>query len=148
MSLNLKKFDEDLKERLDRTQPTLRYQNERQAYADLKNNLIDYNKVRDQVVALATSNQNKQATDLIYGGLVQSSSKVLKNIDDLVKFNFENGNMISEDLSASDNQTITTMVVLIVAIMLISILLGVFIARIISRPVNKYRGCRREDCQW
>lgn len=133
---NLKKFDEDLKERLDRTQPTLRYQNERQAYADLKNNIIDYNKVRDQVVALATSNQNQKATDLIYGGLVPSSSKVLKNIDDLVKFNFENGNMISRDLSESDNQTITTLVVIIVVIMFISILLGVFIAKIISRPVN------------
>ncbi|WP_160685019.1 methyl-accepting chemotaxis protein [Clostridium sp. C2-6-12] len=106
-------------------------------YNNLKNNMDKYIPIRDKVIDLAIQNKKDEAFVLMNG----EASVLAKNIDDsaakLIALKQEHGKVKAETNASTANTAMITMIGIIFLGIVLSILLGILIAGIISKPINR-----------
>ncbi len=100
----------------------------------LTNEFVTY---KDKVIQLALANKNDQAQDIVYSEGVEINSAITKSIDELTSLKNELAGAASASNDAAANTSILIMSVIIFIAMIISIVLGIYISSIISKPVKK-----------
>jgi len=97
-----------------------------------------YSPFLEQVIQLSKENRDAEASALLYS---EEMRKVVMAeqaaIEKLVKMKSDDGNKTSDGNTAAANKAVVTMISIIAAGMILAILLGLFIANIISKPVKK-----------
>lgn len=107
-------------------------------YENLTNYLTnDFAPYKDHMIQLTKLNQNDQAYSVMITQGVEINNKVTEAIDELTSLKIELAKDASEKSAASAKTATITMVILIIGGMFISVVLGLFISSIISKPVKK-----------
>ncbi|HBD63060.1 MAG TPA: methyl-accepting chemotaxis protein [Clostridiales bacterium] len=91
----------------------------------------------ENVIQLAMTNQKDQALNMVSVEGAPLNEEVSRAIDELISIKIELASAASDVNSAAAKTSILTMAVLIIAGVVISMALGMFISRIISNPVKK-----------
>lgn len=105
------------------------------AYKKAQNDYLPY---REKVIKLALAKNEAQATIEIEGQSMDKERQAVQDaITNLMNKNLEEAQMRSANNDSTAHQFIIVMVVLIVVGMIFAILLGLFIAKVISSPIKK-----------
>lgn len=133
----IKENDKKIEQLMVKIEKTMQTEDGRRLYVSIKENKTKYDSVRDRVISLAMSNQEDQATALFYGEAAVPAGQVAAAINQLFEMKASVGLKKSEEYSASSSATVYTMLLVVVIAAAAAVGLGLFIARIISRPVNE-----------
>lgn len=109
----------------------------REVYKVLSDNLQKYKDNRGKVFQLVEANQKEQAITLFYGDGTAPTIAVADSIDILFQLKIEGGLSKTAEYDATATSAIQVMTVVLVFAVLIAIALGIFISRIISKPVRE-----------
>ncbi|MHB8072233.1 methyl-accepting chemotaxis protein [Desulfosporosinus fructosivorans] len=101
----------------------------------LSNNLLKYKENKSLVFQLVASNQKEQATTLFYGEGTAPTVAVADAINTLFKLKIEGGLSKTTEYDSAATNAIQVMMAVLVFAVLIAIALGIFIAKIISKPI-------------
>ena len=86
---------------------------------------------------LCLANNDTEALALMRGAMLETCNAEKAAIDDLVQYMVDNGKITADNNTSIANTATITMIILAIFGVLISLILGIFISRIISNPVKK-----------
>lgn len=134
----IKLFEKTFDESMASFEKGIKDNDKEKAYiSTLKKNVEEFRVVKDKIVNLALANQDEQASDLLFGDGLKIANTVQNNIDELTQFKVN----LAKDSSNINNSTAKTAIYVMLGVILfsifIAIVLGIFIARMISKPVEK-----------
>lgn len=130
-------LDAEMKADLDKFEDSIQQDNVRELFKTLKTSLAQYEAVREKVVDLAFAGKEEEATAVLMSDGVKTANETNQYIEDLFEMRRSNGLAISKELSGQTHATTITMIVVVALMMAVSIGLGMFISRLISKPVAK-----------
>ncbi|MCX7749515.1 MAG: methyl-accepting chemotaxis protein [Clostridia bacterium] len=99
--------------------------------------LSKYMELKEKVIGDVQSNRAEQALMLLRGEMFQAAQKVDASINEIYEMNLKQAAERSEANSATANQSMVIMIIALVIGMGAAVGLGIFISRIISKPVKK-----------
>lgn len=103
----------------------------------LKNNVAQFRVLKDKIVNLALANQEEEAMNLLFGDGLKSANTIEDNIDQLVDLKVHLAKDSSDTNNATAQISSTVMIGVVFFSIIIAITLGICIARMISKPVEK-----------
>ncbi|MFZ5351661.1 MAG: methyl-accepting chemotaxis protein [Bacillota bacterium] len=109
---------------------------ERQAYEAFNATRQEFDKNLEELLRLSRLNMDKEAYALINGEMKKSADAQGDAIDKLADLNVGYAKEKSDGNTATANQAVTTMIIIITGGMLLAIGLGIVISRIISKPIK------------
>jgi methyl-accepting chemotaxis protein len=95
-----------------------------------------YIPMRAEIVELAKSGQIKEANDLMNGEAYVSEIKIENMLDTIMKNKVEFAQNLGHENAVTANATVTLMIIVTVLGFIIAVLLGFFLGRSITAPVN------------
>jgi methyl-accepting chemotaxis protein len=134
--IKIKDSDKKMDEQLERIEKSLSTTEGNITYKNLSEALNKYNAVRDKVINLVIANQYQQAEALFYTDAAQPAKDVDNYINELFKLKSTAGDERSNQYTNATNSTVMIMLSVVIIAMLAAVLLGLFISRIISKPLN------------
>ncbi|AWW28271.1 methyl-accepting chemotaxis protein [Acetobacterium sp. KB-1] len=108
-------------------------------FDQLKTSIAEIEKQIDNVASLALENKDEEALAMLdeAGALTVSFETATSDMGDLIKMKAESGEaQISENTGAT-NASVTLMAVITILGMIFAITLGIFLSRIIGKPIQK-----------
>jgi len=109
----------------------------REVYKALSDNLLKYKDNRTKVFQLFVANQKEEAIALFYGEGTAPTSAVEDAINTLFQLKIDGGLSKTTEYNSIATHAIQVMSVILVLAVLIAIALGLFISRIISKPIGE-----------
>jgi methyl-accepting chemotaxis protein len=109
----------------------------RRAYEAFAASRTAFLPVRDRVIQLARAGRSAEATRLLQGDARDRTADVLVALDSLRVIKARDAKATSEGNTAIANRAVATMVAFIVGGALLAIGLGLFVARLIARPIGR-----------
>lgn len=103
-------------------------------YKLMTNEFVTY---KDKVIKLALANKNEQAQDIVFTEGVDINSVITKSIAELVSLKVELSAEASETNIATAKSATVIMIIIVIIGMSVSVVLGIFISGIISKPMKK-----------
>ncbi|WP_270171238.1 methyl-accepting chemotaxis protein [Paenibacillus sp. SYP-B4298] len=132
----IKGLDEELTKLLDTYERSINSEEMRAQFKSLQQSREEYRVLRDQTITLAMDGRTEEGLRTL-----SQATPYSDQVGELLDLMFDQkrtaGLALSEEYSGVTSNTVMTMVAVVVAAILIAIGLGVFISRIITRPVNK-----------
>ena len=104
----------------------------------IKGDLVNYAPIREKIVSYALAGQDAQATEMIFKGPgLQLATDINDNIDQIMALNTKTGRAESEKNTNTTSRVVWTMVLVVFIAVIVAIVLGLFVARLISKPVTQ-----------
>jgi methyl-accepting chemotaxis protein len=112
----------------------------KEAWNEFKQTRIAYGKDLDKAIELATANRNDEALSFFNGSMAASTKAEMDAIQKILHMKETNAREKSEANSELANSATSTMTIIMVLGIFISIGLGLFISKIISKPLIQLSG--------
>lgn len=106
-------------------------------YNTIKDDVTQYRKVSNQVVALAKQNKKDQAQTLLTTSGIPLSDKIKTSVDSLISEYTATGNQIAGNLTAQRTAATILIIVISLSAMALSLGIAIYISRGISKPVKE-----------
>lgn len=104
---------------------------------DIKVNNDKFRLLRDNVISLVQSNKSEEAMKALYGSNGNMSENIQKDIDNLLKLKTNLAKQSSEINDATAQRSLLIMIGMIIFAVVLALLLGTYIARIVSKPIKE-----------
>lgn len=127
----------DVESSLDRYKTTLFSDEGKQLAAEITTELETYEQVALQVVQLVKENRREEALALTKGKGNELRTSIEKKYRRLAEIKVTTAKETADSNTAQANKTMTTMGILVAVAMVLAIGLGLFLSRIISKPLIK-----------
>lgn len=111
-------------------------ESDRQLIGDVKVINRDYQQVMDDVIAAVRANKHDEAVKGLIGGAAKGTA-MAESLDRLSAFNLKMGEQLSNEVAASSKTTFTAMIIVVCVCVLTSIILGVVLTLLITRPMKQ-----------
>ena len=133
----IKEADKKMKEELSTIQKSITTEEGRVTFKNLSDEIEKYSTGRDKVISLVIANQSDQAKALFYTELAPIVKDVADDINKLFSLKSTTGNQMSDQYSNDTNSTVIIMISVVIVAMVVAVLLGLFVANIISKPIKQ-----------
>ncbi|MBP2636758.1 MAG: methyl-accepting chemotaxis protein [Firmicutes bacterium] len=133
----LKENDKKIAQLMQKVEKSMQTEEGRRNFVILQDNIAKYNNARDRVVSMAVAHKEEQAYTLFWAEAAAPAAEIAQAIDQLFDLKATGGTKRSDEYSATTNTTIIVMILVVVVAMLVAISLGLFIARLISKPIGQ-----------
>lgn len=133
---SIKEYDKVIDAKSAAFEKTLRTDKGKALFSDFKASFKNYTPVRDRVVSLALAGETEKANTVTQNEAVALATKLQSDINSLVDLKTTSGDKIDLELNASTQTTITIMIAVVIFAVAIAFFFGLFISKLISRPVN------------
>lgn len=133
----IKDMDRQIAESLAQFETSIRSDEIRVVFESLQEAVTQYAAVRNQAIDMVMAGQSDQAYRYLLAEGTQYSGRIERDIDQLFTQKVDGGQTESVALTEQVNTTIGAMVIVVVAAVIIAILFGLFLSRIIGRPVRQ-----------
>ncbi|MGI6622076.1 MAG: methyl-accepting chemotaxis protein [Acetivibrionales bacterium] len=110
---------------------------DRNLFDTLKPQWDKYISLIENVIELIHSGKTEQAENIIFGDAAKAGDALQKSFDDIFEYNSSGGKTRSEQNTELAAASTLIMIIVIIAGVLIAVGLGIFISRIISKPLKK-----------
>lgn len=129
--------DEVLLDNLEKYRQTCISAEEQDMYSELEGEINNFIYLRDEIFALAEQEKYDQALDLMFSDRgVKAVADSQTAVENAVAYNVQVAEQQMAIQTNSVNETSIIMIALVAVAVLLAILLGIFIARIISKPIK------------
>ena len=122
---------------LDQYKSTVFTAQDRSLYNELEKNWTTYSSYVDTIVTDIKNNNISQAKTLIFGDAAEAGDMLQSSFDSLFAFNTKAAQSKSNSNDNLAATSVTIMLIIIISGVLLAIILGIFVSRIISKPVVK-----------
>ncbi len=112
-------------------------QETKQIFEQFKVARVEYGNDLDVLINLAKSNKDVEALNLLKGEMRKSADAEMALIDKMDSLEIAEAKTLADQNTATGNSSTRNMLLIVVIAVLTAIGLGLFISRIISRPVNQ-----------
>lgn len=126
-----------MKDELEKFSKTMQSDEGRKLTQDLKSAISQYEPYTNKLTELVNTNKNDEAYNNMQNEGLQIAENINNPIDRLTELKVILAKQKSDDNTAAANTATITMIIIILAAMIISVVLGMVISRSISIPVNK-----------
>jgi len=109
---------------------------DREIFNVLKPQWDEYRSYIEEAVALAHSEKNEEAMNLINGDAATVATNLQDSFDKIFDYNSVTGKSISDNNTQLADKAMLIMLITIIAGVIIAISLGLFISRILSKPIK------------
>ncbi len=133
----IKDLDTDIQKNLKALYNSLKTEDGQKVYTALNENLNKYNEIRDRVINMSIAGQNDEARVLFYKEGAEPAKLAKQYIDELFDLKETGGVQRADEYAGDTNNTVYMMLAVVVIAVIAAVILGIFISRIISVPVNK-----------
>jgi len=133
----LKDLRDDLDKNVASCEKTVTTEEARKLFRDLDDARKSYYPLLDRTASLAVSGKSQEAVALMVGDMGKASRDLQSAIEKLCARKVLQGKEVAESNFAASKTAIQYTIVLAAAGMVLAVFLGIFIARIISRPVKE-----------
>lgn len=133
----IKENDQKIAELMKNVEKTMQTEEGRKDYAKIQENIATYNAVRDKVIGMAVARQEDQAYLLFKKDGSAPAAEITKAIDELFALKSQGGKRLSKEYGLETDKTVITMLAVNIIAVIVAISLGIFIARLISRPIRE-----------
>jgi Methyl-accepting chemotaxis protein len=106
-------------------------------YNDIKNNLAQYEIVRDRIVTLALENKATNAQDILTTQGISLSDKIRISTNALITEKTVSGNKVAATLNSQETAATIVVLVIILISFIISLMIALRISRGISKPIKE-----------
>lgn len=110
---------------------------EKEEFASMKDAIEQFRTYRDSIIALTEKGQTEQAITSFYSDGVLINEAMQSSSDAILNLKIQLAGESVNSNSQAANSAIVTMIVIITIGVIVSLALGIFIAGIISKPVNQ-----------
>ncbi|WP_414150254.1 methyl-accepting chemotaxis protein [Acetobacterium carbinolicum] len=130
---------EDIRSDLDAFKSTIVKDNVSAAFSELEASVVESEKLIDQVSALAQTNQDSEALALLDedGKLVTALAITNEKLMNVIRLKMESGAMQLSMNTSDTHSAWIAMAVITILGMIFAITLGIFLSRIIGKPIQK-----------
>lgn len=133
-----KDYDKSIAESIKKYEDGLSNDTEQKYFDDLCQSINDFQVLRDEFISMIDAKQIHEAHELLYGArAIGIQNNVREKTDLLLEHKTELARQSSETNTAAANFASLLMIIFAIAGVVIAALLGIFIARIISKPVKE-----------
>jgi len=130
--------DKEIEMYLSEFQKTCVSDEEKNNFSNVVKNINAFKLQKDIFISLATQNKKQEATNLIRSKEFRDiADNAYITIEETIKTNVKIGTSISNKLTQDTHNTSMLLIVIVIIAVLCAIILGLFIQRIISKPVIK-----------
>lgn len=133
---NIENYSAKVDEFLKKYEDGIISQIDRQMFNELKSQWDKYNSIVQDAVELTKSGQNGQVKNLILGEMDKEGDSLQRAFDKLLAYNSDTAKSRSDSNTRLADATIAIMVIVIIVGVVISIALGLFVSRTISKPIG------------
>ncbi len=133
----IKECDKVIEENLNVLEGSMQTEEGRKEISALKDAMAKYSPVREKIIQLATADNDDQAISVMRNEAVPLANAIEESINKLIELKTTTGRERADDLEKNMNTTVAIMIVIVAIAMIAAIALGIFISRIISKPVRK-----------
>lgn len=132
----MKESEKDIQDNLAKFEKGIEKNEERKLYDQLKVGLDKFYNYRSRIIDLVAANQMDQANAvLVEAGNV--GAEVTNTLDKLNEYNVSYGRSAADEYAKKTNEIVVLMLGIIFVAMAAAVILGLFISRSISKPVQK-----------
>ncbi|MEX1030112.1 MAG: methyl-accepting chemotaxis protein [Paenibacillaceae bacterium] len=132
----VEEYDVILEDNMKLFETTIRSEEIKAEYKNLQELIEKWIPIREEMISLSLSNKEDQAVQILRAEGVPLTLAVQSSIDKLIELNEVYSAHASDTNSSSANRSILIMAILVVLGMVVAITLGIYISRIISKPVR------------
>ncbi|SDE07538.1 methyl-accepting chemotaxis protein [Sporomusa acidovorans] len=136
----IKELDKEIDERLPQFEKSIKGNQVREEFKELRDNIEKFRLVRDKVMVLALANQEDQAVIVMRN----EGAGIVNAIDELVDKLYQDkvnlGRQVSKELIDQTNRVMVVLTVIIAVAIALALGLGVAIALTVSRPLQALAG--------
>lgn len=132
----LQGFEDDMNASLKEYEKIMINKDEKALYGQLQAELVTYLSIRNKVLDLAMTNQNQAAYDLSIAEEKDAGTKIDDLLNNIYTFKLRQAEQATIDNSSSVRIITIETIVLVVFCLVFTLMLGVTIGRIISKPLN------------
>ncbi len=134
----IKELDKEMEEYLAEYEKRIQTDEERRAFNKLMSAHEKFDLVNEQVMSLALAGEDEQANAVMHSeGPAAAAKELVESIETLVLINEGQARIKSDDNQATADTAAKTMIIVLCIGVALAIGLGIFMARVIGRPVNK-----------
>lgn len=138
---SIKENEEKMNASMDAFKTSLQTEEGKAVFADLEASLKEFEPIQEQIINYAVSGKQEEAIGLLRADeSARVVSEIMASINVLFQLKDDNGQRLSEEYSAEARNTITTVIIIVVIAIIAAVVLGIFISRIISKPIVKMVG--------
>ncbi|PYG88251.1 methyl-accepting chemotaxis protein [Ruminiclostridium sufflavum DSM 19573] len=134
---NIKDFSAKNDELLEKYNDGITSDKDRNLFDSLKPQWEQYKSSTAEVIELVQAGQKDKAIDLILGDMADAGSLLQNSFDSLFEYNSSEAKARSDNNTQLADTATLIMIIVIIAGIIISVALGIFISGIISKPVRK-----------
>lgn len=129
-------LDKRMEESMGKFEKVIRRDSLRKEYDAFQAAIKKFDPLRDKIIELAIKGQKEEALKVLYGDGAPVVAAANEAIDKMFDMKIDYTSKMSNENSASAGSTINFVLILTAVALILSIALGFFIARVISRPVR------------
>ncbi len=133
----IKGYEKTMEDEFSSYEKTISSDEIRREYDKLQEELAGYNKLKDEVINYAVSGQKEKALEILNNELGTMVTNINANVDNLFDINLKQAKGTADNNNSSTNRDIVILLCIIAVGMIVAIGFGMFISRIISKPLNK-----------
>jgi len=133
----IKDLGEQITQYAENIKPRIASDEEQAAFDQMINSRAEYQKHLANLLELCLVNNDTDAMVLLRGDMVVSATAEQEAITNFVQLKMENAKVTSDSNQAAADTATTTMIIIAAFAVLLSIVLGIFISRIISGSLKK-----------
>jgi methyl-accepting chemotaxis protein len=134
---NMENYDKEIERNLAEYKKYISTDDEQKEFDNFESLMQEYKKQRAECVNLALLNKDLEALEMTKGEFGELTTKIDESITRLIEINLDDAERKSTANKAVANQAFVMMLIFIGIGMFLAIALGLFISRIISKPVKK-----------
>ncbi|OKP95491.1 methyl-accepting chemotaxis protein [Paenibacillus sp. P46E] len=131
----IKALDTQLTTTLEEFGVSIQSKETRDIFNNLKGVITEYDSVRDKAIEISETSGREEALTYFYKETSGIAAQANEYIDDLFASKETNGKKKSDEYSDGAARTILVLMIIVAGAMGLAVLLGIFISRMISKPV-------------
>lgn len=136
-SQKLEASNTKLEDYIAKMQKTMTTQKELDKFNTIKNDFTKYEEATKQIVSSAQQSNDSQLSSLMDGQITPMANEISTSITDLLDLKTEAGSQTAASLSSQGNIASAGILAIILIALVVSVLIALYIARGISKPVRE-----------
>ena len=134
---DVEEMSKTIEEKMDVFDKTIEDPNLRKEFDSLKQYLVEYNPIRESVLNDLLSNNDEKAISTMHGNVGSVAQSIDHSITNLIKLQISLAKDKADNNTNESKNASNILLIFIVAGMLLAVVLGVFISRLISKPLKE-----------
>ena len=135
-NVRIKEIDKRIEDYLQKLFKSTRRDDVKREIETLRGYMGKFEPIREKIIQLAADGKREDAITLMRGDVVALVGSIQGSVDKISEIKIDRALKDSDENAAQINSTIRFMQILTVFSVLLSLVLGVFVSRIISRPIK------------